>query len=258
MRFCVLQHNALVVECEVTDASSNKRKKDAFADVVGEEEKDDMMLGFAAVKSWLQSDVGLPQYFLTFVENEYDSLEDIAAIQHQKCLVAIGVDNAAHQTKLMADIERLKQRLLQSSGMMKVLTYKPEVLVDVKSSDIIRGMCSCLVIPELIASDVPNLSRMLDPHTVYHGVFGHDPRSHSLILREKLDDTECFYMLFRSAHSFERDTDSTVYQFCGREYGVIAANWNGLYQLRLEDVHDSKPWGMLTNPAQKKPCMKSC
>ena len=61
----------------------------------------------ALVKSWLESTVSLPQYYETFIVNGYDTLEKIKLIENKKELQRMGIVLKGHQTKIMADVNRL-------------------------------------------------------------------------------------------------------------------------------------------------------
>eukprot|EP01083_Nonionella_stella_P226284 803786_1 len=60
------------------------------------------------VKIWLDATVGLPQYYATFITNDYDSLDFISNISSKEELSEIGIKSKGHQTQLMAHIKKLK------------------------------------------------------------------------------------------------------------------------------------------------------
>eukprot|EP00484_Ammonia_sp_Unknown_P010371 CAMPEP_0197076372 /NCGR_PEP_ID=MMETSP1384-20130603/212082_1 /TAXON_ID=29189 /ORGANISM="Ammonia sp." /LENGTH=374 /DNA_ID=CAMNT_0042515225 /DNA_START=111 /DNA_END=1235 /DNA_ORIENTATION=- len=72
----------------------------------------DSELEYAMVRSWLESEVHIPQYCLTqyfelFIVNGYDSLEKIFTIDSREVLRdKIGIQIFGHRVKLLADIQR--------------------------------------------------------------------------------------------------------------------------------------------------------
>eukprot|EP01083_Nonionella_stella_P204988 746876_1 len=61
------------------------------------------------VKDWLKG-FGLEQYDLCFVSNGYESLDFIAGIESKQDLFEIGIELKGHQTQMMIQINKLKQR----------------------------------------------------------------------------------------------------------------------------------------------------
>mmetsp|Transcript_15529 Transcript_15529/g.24505 ORF Transcript_15529/g.24505 Transcript_15529/m.24505 type:complete len:619 (-) Transcript_15529:88-1944(-) len=59
------------------------------------------------LKQWLELQVGLPQYFENFDSFGYESLRFVKEISRKAELEEIGINRKGHQTKLMAEIERL-------------------------------------------------------------------------------------------------------------------------------------------------------
>eukprot|EP01083_Nonionella_stella_P226282 803775_1 len=60
------------------------------------------------VKIWLESTVGLAQYYATFIANDYNSLDFISNISSKEALSEIGIKSKGHQNQLMAHIKKLK------------------------------------------------------------------------------------------------------------------------------------------------------
>eukprot|EP01083_Nonionella_stella_P268856 909186_1 len=65
--------------------------------------------GENTVKSWLTSTVGLPQYYSTFVENGYVSMEFVSNIATKEDLSDIDITIKAHQTHLLTHIKKFKE-----------------------------------------------------------------------------------------------------------------------------------------------------
>ena len=61
------------------------------------------------VKEWLNNIVERPEYYTNFVENGYESLEIIREIKHKSDLKDIGIQNVAHQDKILQCIYKLNQ-----------------------------------------------------------------------------------------------------------------------------------------------------
>ena len=69
------------------------------------------------LKSWLEKEVELPQYFDNFGSFGYESLSFVKAIKQKAELEEIGIIAKGHQTKLMSEIEKLEIREDQPEGM---------------------------------------------------------------------------------------------------------------------------------------------
>jgi len=69
-----------------------------------------------AVRSWLQEEVRLPQYFDVFVSNGYETLGIIKEIVDENDLVEIGIMLKGHQKKILLEVQRLNGQRDQSGA----------------------------------------------------------------------------------------------------------------------------------------------
>eukprot|EP01084_Bolivina_argentea_P205123 350457_1 len=99
----------------------------------------------------------------------------------------------------------------------------------------IHDIISCICIPDLIGTDIPFLQYYLDPNMSYYGIFGRDQTSHQFILYEKINDVDDYYMTFTAPNELHLETYAD-YLYCN-EYGIIASDLDGLYQLKLKDIN---------------------
>eukprot|EP01083_Nonionella_stella_P201627 737455_1 len=61
------------------------------------------------IMCWLSATIGLPQYYATFMDNGYNSLDFISNISTKEELNDIGIKIKGHQTQLMVHIKQLKE-----------------------------------------------------------------------------------------------------------------------------------------------------
>ena len=80
-----------------------------------------------AVKRWLEYTVRLPQYYETFVGAGYESIEILIEIDDRNDLKEIGIKLPGHQTKIMAEIRRLKNRMLMDD---KIIPHQGSIALE--------------------------------------------------------------------------------------------------------------------------------
>eukprot|EP00485_Elphidium_margaritaceum_P001777 CAMPEP_0202693202 /NCGR_PEP_ID=MMETSP1385-20130828/7377_1 /ASSEMBLY_ACC=CAM_ASM_000861 /TAXON_ID=933848 /ORGANISM="Elphidium margaritaceum" /LENGTH=976 /DNA_ID=CAMNT_0049348851 /DNA_START=13 /DNA_END=2943 /DNA_ORIENTATION=+ len=92
------------LDCELMDGASTlgeSMKTQAHAVYAGQQRE--------RFKSWLQDTVSLSMYFDTFVSHGYDTLDAIRVIQSTEELKEIGIKMNGHRTRLLSEIDKLKQ-----------------------------------------------------------------------------------------------------------------------------------------------------
>lgn len=88
---------------------------------------------------------------------------------------------------------------------------------------------SCVCIPGIEQSHLPNLSQVMDKNTTYLGIFGRD-RAHSqihFILKQNMRDIMTFSADYVKACS--------EFIYCGK-HGIITLASDGMYQLKLQNI----------------------
>ena len=63
-----------------------------------------------AIKMWLRDTVQLPQYYDIFIENGFDTMDNILCISDRNVLKDIGVNKIGHQMKIISDIKKLSEQ----------------------------------------------------------------------------------------------------------------------------------------------------
>jgi len=100
-------------------------------------------------------------------------------------------------------------------------------------------MRSCVCIPDLMSSDCPKLNNVLNPRMNYLGVFGRDEHNHHLVVMNKEDS---FYARVTGVNQLALD-ENAEYVYCGkREYGLMTADYNGLWQLKFPEISDQNDY----------------
>eukprot|EP01083_Nonionella_stella_P041584 112708_1 len=80
------------------------------------------------VRSWIVDTVKLPQYADMFVNNGYDSMRSVMAIENAQQLNALGVTSLGHQTLILFEIKRLHKTTLGRRG--HGIASKPQIRMD--------------------------------------------------------------------------------------------------------------------------------
>eukprot|EP01084_Bolivina_argentea_P255539 429835_1 len=123
----------------------------------------------------------------------------------------------------------------------KILTQT--MIVPAKYRTNIKNINNCVCIPDLMSTDLPHLQHFLDPNISYYGIFGNDMSDQSVntfILREKINEVDHYYMSFKSPNNLQNFKNKYAkYIFC-EQYGIIASDWKGLYQLKLKDINGTE------------------
>ena len=95
------------------------------------------------------------------------------------------------------------------------------------------------VIPHIVAKDVPQLINHMPSasnYTNYVGIFGRTKSENVFVLKENGVRNWC--------QSFKSVNDSSVhctdYIYCGKKYGIIMSRFDGLRQLKLNQITDKK------------------
>eukprot|EP01083_Nonionella_stella_P180308 642585_1 len=70
------------------------------------------------LKDWLTSKVKLPQYVSNFADNGYDSMEFVCDISTVDQLIEIGVTLRGHQTRIFAELKKLKEARAQKEAVV--------------------------------------------------------------------------------------------------------------------------------------------
>eukprot|EP01083_Nonionella_stella_P223937 797544_1 len=60
------------------------------------------------VTSWIQTQLKLPQYVSVFVDQGYDSMRFIQAIENRRQLIDLGIHKMAHQTLILHEIKKIR------------------------------------------------------------------------------------------------------------------------------------------------------
>eukprot|EP01083_Nonionella_stella_P260306 887715_1 len=71
------------------------------------------------VISWLNYTVNLPQYTQLFLDNGYDTMRSLQAIDGQEDLKILGVDSLGHQVFILSQIKNIKAKDFECKGITK-------------------------------------------------------------------------------------------------------------------------------------------